>query len=79
MRRGHQTLTDGREKYVWFTSDGTEQFFRLSDDPDECHDLIHEPTEQDHIAHWRQLLIEHLAGRPEGFSDGTQLFPGREN
>jgi hypothetical protein len=26
---------------------------------------------------WRTTLAERLAGRPEGFSDGKRLIPGR--
>jgi len=73
----HHTLTDGREKYIWFTKDGREQFFRLTDDPTECHDLAPEPGEADRIAAWRSRLIEQLEGRPEGFTDGKYLIPGR--
>ena len=74
----HQTLTDGKEKFVWFTADGREQFFRLSEDPDECHDLIDRPQEAERIAHWRRLLIGQLTGREEGFTDGERLIAGRE-
>ena len=73
----HHTLTDGVEKFCWFVADGREQFFRLTDDPGECHDLANEPEEADRIAHWRGLLIEELAGREEGFTDGRKLIPGR--
>lgn len=73
----HQSLTDGREKYVWHTRDGREQFFRLTDDPMERHDLVNDPSEQDRIARWRGRLIETLRNRPEGFTDGDRLIPGR--
>ena len=74
----HQTLTDGKEKFVWFTADGREQFFRLSEDPDECHDLIDRPQEAERIADGRRLLIQQLTGREEGFTDGERLIAGRE-
>jgi len=73
----HHTLTDGREKYIWFVKDGSEQFFHLSEDPDELHDLAASPEHADRVAHWRSLLVQELADRPEGFSDGTSLVPGR--
>ena len=73
----HQTLTDGREKYIWFVGDGREQFFDLTADPEERHDLIGDPARADRIAHWRALLVEELTGRPEGFADGERLIPGR--
>ncbi len=72
----HHTLTDGREKFIWFARDGREQFFRLTDDPLECHDLIAEPDEADRIAMWRGRMIETLKDRSEGFSDGKKLIPG---
>lgn len=40
---GVQYLTDGREKYIWYTKSGREQFFDLTDDPDELHDLAADP------------------------------------
>lgn len=72
----HHTLTDGREKFIWFVEDGREQFFRLADDPTELHDLARRPEEAERIAQWRDLLVKELAGRPEGFSDGARLIPG---
>jgi arylsulfatase A-like enzyme len=73
----HHTLTDGREKYIWFAADGREQFFRLTDDPTECHDLAERPGERERIAGWRQRMIEELKGREEGFTDGNALMPGQ--
>jgi arylsulfatase A-like enzyme len=73
----HQTLTDGREKYIWFVADGREQFFDLAADPEERRDLIRDPDRQERIARWRELLIAELRDRPEGFSDGERLIPGR--
>ena len=73
----HHTLTDGQEKYVWFAQDGREQFFRLSDDPTESHDLAGSSAEKACIEAWRQRLIRELRDRPEGFSDGQRLIPGR--
>jgi len=72
----HHTLTDGKEKFIWFVEDGTEQFFRLSEDPNELHDLAARPEHAERVAHWRSLLVKELANRPEGFSDGTSLLPG---
>ncbi len=71
----HQALTDGREKYIWFARDGREQFFDLAADPREMHELASERPER--VAYWRGLMVRKLAGRPEGFSDGERLVPGR--
>jgi arylsulfatase A-like enzyme len=73
----NQCLTDGREKYIWFTADGREQFFDLARDPQERHDAIRDPACAGRVAAWRERMVKHLAGRPEGFSDGARLIPGR--
>ncbi len=73
----HHTLTDGREKFIWFTRDGREQFFELVADPGECRNLVASPAHAARVAHWRTALVAELAGRPEGFTDGTSLIPGR--
>jgi len=70
-------LTDGKEKYAWFTEDGREQFFDLAADPTECHDLMDNPRYADRVDEWRRRLIIELTGRPEGFTDGKHLMPGR--
>jgi arylsulfatase A-like enzyme len=66
-------LTDGHLKYIWRPADGTEQLFDLDRDPREEHDLSKLPAVQS----WRQRLIQRLANRPEGFSDGQRLVPAR--
>lgn len=72
-----QWLTDGREKYVWFSAEGHEQLFDLEADPQECHDLAADPVDADRVARWRGMLVERLAGREDGLSDGASLIPGR--
>ncbi|QDP96139.1 arylsulfatase [Microlunatus elymi] len=72
-----QWLTDGREKYVWFSGTGREQLFDLSRDPHEVADLSTDPARQDRLQRWRSRLIAQLSGREEGFTDGTRLIPGR--
>jgi len=73
----HHTLTDGREKFVWFVQDGREQFFDLAEDPAECHDRIRDAGEEERIERWRGLMIRELGDRPEGFTDGEKLIAGR--
>lgn len=70
-------LTDGKVKYVWWPANGREQLFDLVSDPNELHDLALRNGHADVIATWRQRLIERLRGRPEGFTDGQHLIPGR--
>jgi arylsulfatase A-like enzyme len=73
----YHAMTDGREKYVWFVRDGREQFFDLLHDRQERHDLSRDPASADRVSWWRAALIEGLRDRPEGFTDGRQLIPGR--
>jgi len=72
-----QWLTDGREKYVWWSAEGQEQLFDLDTDPQECHDLARNPATAGRLSHWRNMLVEKLAGREDGHSDGAALIPGR--
>jgi arylsulfatase A-like enzyme len=70
-------LTDGHFKYVWRPSDGAQQLFDLDEDPREEHDLSKDAAHRQTLESWRATLIERLAHRPEGFSDGSQLISGR--
>ena len=70
-------LTDGRFKYVWRPNDGTEHLFDLDQDPREERDLSTDADNRDRLEQWRARLVQRLAQRPEGFSDGTQLIAGR--
>jgi arylsulfatase A-like enzyme len=73
-----QWITDGHEKYVWFSNSGHEQLFNLDQDPQELHDLARTPACQDRLAFWRQALIEELSGREEGFVQDGRLMTGRQ-
>lgn len=72
----HHTLTNGREKFIWFAADGREQYFDLVADPTECQNLI-ESGPRDRIDYWRSRLIAELDSRPEGFVENGRLVPGR--
>jgi arylsulfatase A-like enzyme len=63
-------LTDGKEKYIWWSGTGREQRFDLARDPHECHDLGPDDG-------WRERLIATLQGRPEGFVENGALVTGR--
>lgn len=73
----HQSLTNGKEKFIWFTEDGREQFFDLATDPNECKNLIDSDQDQQRISAWRKRLIETLKDRPEGFVQDGKLIAGR--
>lgn len=70
-------LTDGRYKYIWRPSGGTEHLFDLESDPREERDLTRDESRRDLVASWRIRLVQRLASRPEGFTDGQRLIPGR--
>ena len=73
----HAIITD-KWKYIWFHEDGREQFFHTAEDPAELRNLINEPTAREGITWCHQKLVEELADREEGFSDGKQLIAGQE-
>ena len=73
----HHALTDGKEKFVWFAKTGREHFFDLSTDPCEKCDLVNDTDSKKRVDLWRKRLIAELKKRPEGFTDGSVLIPGR--
>jgi len=70
-------LTDGHMKYIWRPSSGREQLFDLDNDPREEYDLAPVEAQRQTLKRWRATLVQRLAKRPEGFSDGSRLIPGR--
>jgi arylsulfatase A-like enzyme len=71
-------ITDGREKYVWWSGSGREQLFDLRADPTECHDLSTDTSHASRLARWRETLSRELVGREEGFVDASgRLVAGR--
>lgn len=76
--KGSHFLTDGAMKYIWYETSGTEQLFDITTDYKELHDLSALPVYQEELVKWRGRLVQELAGRPEGFSDGSRLIAGRE-
>ena len=70
---GMQYLTDGKEKYIWYPALAKEQFFDLTVDPTELHDLAKDGTHEERIRIWRERLIKELIGRPEGFVEDGKL------
>lgn len=73
----HFIVTE-EDKFCWFSHTGKEQYFLLSEDPHELHDLIDSPKHQERISYLRSCLVNELKNRPEGFSDGANLIAGRE-
>ena len=75
--QAYHALTDGRFKYIWRPTDGTEQLFDLDSDPHEEHDLSNDAASLATLQAWRKRLIDRLAERPEGFSQDGKLVAGR--
>ena len=70
----NQWLTDGREKYVWFSQTGRELLFDLEEDPTELRDLS--TARPQRAAFWRERLMAELDGREEGFVQNGKLVSG---
>jgi arylsulfatase A-like enzyme len=77
LGESHHWLTDGREKYLWFSGSGREQLFALANDPQELRNLSRQPSSAPRLAVWRERLIKKLTGRKEGFVQGGRLTPRR--
>jgi arylsulfatase len=76
-QQAFHALTDGHFKYIWRPVDGTEHLFDLAKDPREEHDLAKVTSQRALLEQWRARMVKELAMRPEGFSDGSNLIPGR--
>ncbi|MGE7053689.1 sulfatase-like hydrolase/transferase, partial [Paenibacillus glucanolyticus] len=76
--QSHHWVTDGKEKYIWFSQIGEEQFFDLVHDPKELHNAIADEGCQERIRHWRVVLMQELDGREEGYTDGERLITGKK-
>lgn len=70
---GFHYLVDERWKYIWRSQTGKEHLFDLESDPRELRDL----SESSECDRWRIRMAKELANRPEGFSDGKELFVGK--
>ncbi|MCY9515675.1 arylsulfatase [Paenibacillus apiarius] len=71
-------VTNGKEKFIWFSQTGEEQYFNLEQDPNELHNAVNELGAQERVGHWRSVLIRDLEGCEEGYSDGEKLVIGRK-
>jgi arylsulfatase A-like enzyme len=76
---GMHYLVDSGTKYVWYSQTGQEHLFNLRADPHELHDLAQGPDGETLLGPWRHRLIARLRDRPEGFTDGDRLIPGRRH
>jgi arylsulfatase len=77
QEQAFHAFTDGHFKYIWRPQDGTEYLFNLDKDPREEHDLTKVAADRGLLEQCRARLIKSVAGRPEGFTDGSKLIAGR--
>lgn len=74
----HHFLTNGQEKYIWYSQTGEEQYFNLVPDPNERYNVAADPAHAERVAEWRAELVTELTGREEGYTDGEKLIAGKE-
>lgn len=77
-RESSHYVTDGKEKYIWFSATGEEQLFDLLSDPQEKVNLAALPTAAERLSIWRARLITELTGREEGYVADGRLAAGRK-
>lgn len=73
----HHYVTDGREKYIWYSQTGEEQYFDLAKDPNELVNQITNVDYSHHIQMWRDRLISELENSEEGYVSEGELVVGR--
>lgn len=69
----NQFIVTNKDKYIWYSETGIEQYFDLENDPHELNNLIQQEDKQDRISELRKVLIHELEGRQEGFVENNQL------
>jgi arylsulfatase len=74
---GNHFIVTNRDKYIWFSQTGREQYFDLDADPYERRDAINDPCCTERAAYLRAALIKELSFREEGFVADGALVPGR--
>lgn len=65
-----------RDKFLWFSQRGEEQYFDLEKDSKELTNLIDSEEYKERIDYLRKILIKELEGREEGYTDGNRLLKG---
>lgn len=69
----NQFIVTKTDKYVWYSETGVQQYFDLEKDPKELINEIDNPIYQERINELKNLLINELEGRPEGFVKNNDL------
>lgn len=76
-KKSNHFIVTGKEKYIWYSQTGREQYFDLENDPEELYDLAKDSRYIKQVEYWRNILIGELEGRGEGYTDGEKLIVGR--
>jgi len=76
-RSNHYIVTK-RDKYIWYSQTGLEQYFDLESDPSELLNKTGDINCKDRIEKMRGWLIDELTGREEGFIVGGELASGKK-
>lgn len=71
-------MTDGRTKYIFHATEGREQLFDLTKDPDELRDLAPIPEYRTKLEAWRQRMVDHLSERGEKYVKDGRLAVRRK-
>ena len=71
----HYIVTE-RDKYIWYSQRGEEQYFDLSKDPREQHNAVCDAEYQERVRQMRSWMIEALEGREEQFVEQGRLKTG---
>jgi arylsulfatase A-like enzyme len=74
----NQYIVTKKDKYIWYSQSGREQYFDLINDPNELENKINTKEYQSRINKLRKILINELQNREEGYTDGEQLIVGKE-
>ena len=75
-QKSHQFIITKKDKYVWYSQTGEEQYFNLEKDPHEYHNGINDLEYKERIDLLRSILISELKDSEEGYSDGEKLIVG---
>lgn len=71
----HYIVTE-KDKFIWYSQSGEEQYFDLSKDPREQHNAVCDAEYQERVQKMRGWMIEALEGREEGFVEQGRLRTG---
>ncbi|MEG0944566.1 MAG: arylsulfatase [Angelakisella sp.] len=66
-------ITDGKHKYIWLNNIDCHQFFDLTNDPGELHNLINDPSYTELIKKFNGWLVQELDKREYGLVQDHQL------